>query len=983
MGVQPGSTSMPVNFRLTCFLWIKATGLFRGFGFENLVVAGTREGPLVVFGVGADEIQRVALLCGHKVEVTDLKTTIDAQTFLSVAQDGSICGWSSMDGSCKFVIDGVDFMAGDFRLAICPWITDVVWLWSVGGGAVLVDLASGERTERVPDYGLVSFTPISSHVSCLAKSNVVVCVTSERLTTYSVQPGEVFSDNVLCELPYSGCIGFAGLEYGIVKYSEHSWAIITPGSIEVVRGELVDVDESDSIAFVEWNSKFVLVFGTHSGVFNVVHLRLDEKEVDRLEIERVDVWKVSDFVSRVAFAEEMGIVFASRGRELCVLRKDKVIRRQSSEHVQKECIYATSGHLDSVLRQNGPKRIEEIHLLNNNVINSWEFDRQITAIKTRMDIKSLKNIRQLIVGFVDGSVCFWHNEISSSYAYISSLASPVIDIVIPPFRLNGTIATIFIGQRGQCSLFRFKEQQAIFGSVGFPLRSIHYLQSGEILTLGYMNGQFELYQIESKQHLCSSTMPPHGSIEIWSSMQRVVLTESPLDAVVFRFPSSHLYFQILQVEKISEHKSRDVKLEDFLEKYYNKEVVNSEKTSDSFVLFGCRCIPTLFYPPFRITASMLCSASPYIAATNYILFEVLCDHFNIKQLQLPPDESGEIMTYMIPIFVEMAFSECRHVRSMTVKTILRHMHRIALSVCQELVSPIVGTIDISGLSDRDKMLLAVIVCVQPNTVPRCFRQDLYNFLVAQSNSETHGSMLSLSILLKGIELWLPHQDPNYPLLHVVLKGITIQKRFSAFENLISETAISRFRLFTLFVSSFQGIASEIYKEFGLEHLRRLINLYSVVIASSPPLHGSLITLEVARFGERWSSVPEVAELTYEFMRVQELLLLSVVVEGNIYAIGDANGDISLYKKGRLVYTEHLFDDPVSQVSLGKEYKRVLALSSECAKVLDMCGEPRQVKDRKTRVMEEVRLVPLSSDMEYHISWKDSEHYTLKPVVVKR
>ena len=981
MGVQPGSTSMPVNFRLTCFLWVKAAGLFRGFGFDNLVVAGTREGPLLVFGVGADEINRVAVLCGHKVEVTDLKTTIHAQTFLSVAQDGSICGWSSLDGSCRFVIDGAGF--GDFRLAICPWMADVVWLWSVGGGAVLVDLASGERTERVPDYGLVSFAPIASYVSCLAKSNVVVCVTSERLVTYSVPPGEVFSDNVLCELPYSGCIEFAGLEYGIVKYSEHSWAIITPGSIEVVRGELVDVDESDSIAFVEWNSKLVLVFGTHSGVFNVVHLRLDKQEADRLEIDHVDVWKVSDFVARIAFAEDIGIVFASRGRELGVLRKDKVIRGPCSEHVQKKCIYATSCRLHSVLRQNGPKRIEEIHLLNNQVIDSWEFDRQITAIKTRMDIKSLKNIRQLIVGFVDGSVCFWHNETASNYVYLSSLASPVIDIVIPPFRLNGSITTIFIGQRGQCSLFRFKEQQAIFGSVGFPLRSIHYLQRGEILALGYMNGQFELYQIESKRHLCSTMMPPHDSVEIWSSMQRVVLTESPLDTFVFRFPSSHLYFQILQVEKISERRSSDVKLEDFLEKYYNKEVVNSDKTSDSFVLFGCRRIPTLFYPPYRITASMLCSASPYIAATNYILFEVLCHHFNIKQLQLPADESGEILTYMIPIFVEMAFSECRHVGNMTVKTILRHMHRITFSVCQELVSPMVGNEDISGLSDRDKMLLAVVVCVHPNTVPSCFRQDLYSFLVAQINSNTQGSMLSLSILLKGIELWLPYQDQNSPLLHVVLKGITIQKHFSVFENLISETAISRFRLLTLFVSSFQSIASDIYKEFGIEYLRRFINLYSVIIASSPPLHGSLITLELARFGERWSSVPEVADLTYELIRVQELLLLSVVVEGDIYAIGDANGDISLYKKGRLVYTEHLFDDPVSQVSLGKEYKRVLALSSECAKVLDMCGEPRQVKDRKTRVMEEVPIVPITSDMEYHISWKDSVHYTLKPVVVKR
>ena len=977
MGIQPASARMDFDFHFTCFTWLNVTGVFASpdFGFTELIAAGTREGAIVLFGVNSSSINRVALLCSHKFEVTDIKQTSDQRAFLSIAQDSSICGWSNADGSCSFVLSGNNFISGDFRLCLCPWNSQHVWTWSIGGCATLIDLQSGTKIATLSEHGLMSFTAMSPRDSSLVKAKLVVCVTSNKLVTYNVA---VSDDNlkteIVCELPFFETFGFQALEKGILKYSEQSWVIISPYSIEIAHGKLIGADSSDNIAFAQWSEKHVLVLGTFSGVFNVVRLKMGETEKDILSIDRVDVWKAHYFVSKAAFSDENGIAFGGRGRCLCVLNDDQIVS-ETVRRPRTNSIYSASQNCYSVLQCSGPRTIEEVNLLDNTVIHRWSFDRDVTAIKTRMDTKSLQGERQLVVGFADGSVCFCADE-DDEPVYVWTLPSPVVEIVFPPFRLNGSIATLFIGQRGQCSLFRFKEQQAIFGTPGFSLKTIHYTKGREILVLGYSHGVFEQYHLDSKLSLGFGMTPPQGSDEIWSCMPRLVLSDNPLDTVVFHFASSYMFFQVLHVSEIYCHQERD-ELKELLKKYFEREVLHSDQSCDSFVLFGYDNIPTFFFPPYRVNGDIIYSASPNIAAAHYLLSELLCEHFNIEDTEWRISKCGDNISYMLPIFVQMAFSDNETVKNMAAKTCVRHMNNMSLAICQELAAPM-SLIDTSCLSDQDKMMLALMGCAHSNIIPAQFWESLYTFLMEQSSSRSTIACLALCILLRGIDKWVLDK-PIEPLFCTIMKRITLQKRSSFFDDVVSEVWSQKHELF---VQSFANLASMVYNECGVIHLRDFMNMYSSIVENGSPVLGSLITLEVAKFGERCNTIPELVELADEFIRIQAVMLPSVEVDTGTYVIGDNSGTLTVYNKGRRLFAENLFQSPILLVSIGPDKKRAIALSGTSAKVVSLSQRLGFV--RRSRVEEKVPL-PLtmidSAEVRYSVSWKDSSHYSLKPVIM--
>jgi WD40 repeat protein len=258
MGIQPARTELPTDFDFTCFAWVPSSGVFSEFSSSHVLAAGTREGVVVLL----TDLQPCALLCGHRFGVTDIRFDSRLALVLSISQEGSLCGWSSADGSC--VLHHQTFAPlGDYRIVLWPADQDLLWVWCIGQSAWLVNLTTAERVLVVSDYGLQSFGAISLHSSLVVREDVALCVSVSMLRTYKILDGLT----LLVAIPKDPFDRYIASEHGLVRCSPGKWSILQPATGAV----LLSGDLPNDVAGAEWPSPTLLCFVNYAAEFRIIH----------------------------------------------------------------------------------------------------------------------------------------------------------------------------------------------------------------------------------------------------------------------------------------------------------------------------------------------------------------------------------------------------------------------------------------------------------------------------------------------------------------------------------------------------------------------------------------------------------------------------------------------------------------------------------------------------------------------------------------
>ena len=282
-------SELPTDFNFTCCCFIQTSHLLQKppFSVNKSFVAGTKEGPLVIFKISDNSIEPVSLLCSHEFEVTDVITLLQSKRFISVSLDGTLCIWCSKDGSCVKRIKDI-IKPGILRLALHPTHTSLIWVWSLGVRADLLDISNNSIVISLDLPGLKSFSFMTPKNTIFVKDDSLVAILNNSQKIFHINDKNEITNTITQKITRhneQGNYNFVATQYGLILIKKKSFLILYEHGN--TKEKELEIPDNDEIAYLYWETKKTLMIATYGGLFFVVSFSHVMKGNDRITIKDV------------------------------------------------------------------------------------------------------------------------------------------------------------------------------------------------------------------------------------------------------------------------------------------------------------------------------------------------------------------------------------------------------------------------------------------------------------------------------------------------------------------------------------------------------------------------------------------------------------------------------------------------------------------------------------------------------------------------
>lgn len=527
---QRDDIPLPTDFDFTCFSWIPVGKLFHTMGIKKMSAVGTFQGAIVLLDhTDSSKISYVSLLCGHHDPITDLIVSIHINSFFSIDQHGTLCGWSCEDGSCLINFHhAIDF--GDHRLYLYPTNTDYLWISSIGSSLTLFDIVLGARVVNVSLPGLLSFSIITPLTCPLSDKTLLTCVTVSKTNVYLIsedleltltqsEPNPEFGQQVICHC-----------QFGIIKLLGNEFQLLSPGTNTTIFSYKFEGFLPCGVFF---DDPFTICFSSLYQGFRIIKFnRFNRKNPEDIRIISIqEITKHATYQNRFDFNIDDGLLFSPKRGQIVCLTCDNQYQSTKIKNSKEILI-------------NIPRLSEPIILEMDNsstlALSSWETnlkqyyelkDGAITAIASRY----VQNRLLIVIGDSNGCITYSWADSKVKENAGQALQTPVIGLAPIP---EVTEFTVAIGEDGSSSLMRWATIKNTFVSDDIPVKLVAFIPKDQLIVIGKFSDVYLLFNFDDPNPLSIASSLPHGSKIIWRASE-VISVPRGQKKVVLQHGSKH------------------------------------------------------------------------------------------------------------------------------------------------------------------------------------------------------------------------------------------------------------------------------------------------------------------------------------------------------------------------------------------------------------------------------------------------------------
>lgn len=667
IAVRSQELDLPNNFKFTVIAEITPGQLFkhRSFQIMRLYAAGTREGPIVLFKVGACSIDFVCLCCAHTAEITDIIQLRDRsrESFISADCDGDVCIWSNIDGSCKKILRRVA-NPGEVRFAYAPKPDDSIVVWTRGFDAKIVKLEDGSVIRRLKTIGINAIVFITPEHCPLMNTPAFIVVKFGSIRR--VDPN--FEKENAFRLPENWNEVVHVSQFGIVKTEGITWKLMNPlRLVECANGKITGTAKGDRIADVKWMDSNHLCLGTFMSKFLIAVIRYTTvlgQPVVHVDETIVVNASQPDFTTRFLFSSNKILHATSRGTIEAISVKGKHV--QSSD-VRPSCVSFVSKDPNGViLKTLDPHRFLAI---NGSSWDDFHIPSKITALTF---LPSVSSQPEIIVGTEDGQVFCCELGKSEPTDSATVFSDKIVGLTRTKLWPEQGELLVAIGSEGTIAILRHISVLMVYASNDFPVKRLYQDPKGRLLGVLRVDGSVVTFSKGNpgpRRH--SSIIPRHWEL-LWAASS--VGTDRNCRLMV-SMGGNAIQFARIDVKELLKNAKKDVfattinaireifeesppstdetgpvlksQSVNFQEGYVSRGLPRSQSSESllvldhalrsrmktsvtefecdvrsgdlSFVLLGDSGMPTFFYKDFKLNGMKICHASQKIATVHYII----------------------------------------------------------------------------------------------------------------------------------------------------------------------------------------------------------------------------------------------------------------------------------------------------------------------------------------------------------------------------
>jgi hypothetical protein len=342
------------------------------------------------------------------------------------------------------------------------------------------------------------------------------------------------------------------------------------------------------------------------------------------------------------------------------------------------------------------------------------------------------------------------------------------------------------------------------------------------------------------------------------------------------------------------------------------------------VLLGRNEVPTFFYPPFRLTDSIILEASSFVAALHVIETQLIHEIIGRDSRPIPmwnPD--------LLPIMIQTLFSTNLSVQRVSARFAVGLLGKVEEQKIQQLLLPYVrdgSAARIEGFSSADRFLVALLTSTQGHFVHPDYFAPLFHFLVGVSEEVTEAATVALAALLQGFAIWTKYAQRGQEGLYVIIiKGLIRRPYVDFLDDLFCHIAYIEF-------DNFMKVLPELILEFvqkrDEENITRLLNLYTQVAVRNQKICGGRVSLAIAELWEKSATMPYSPKDILAVLHSHASLFDAVSMCEDVCLIGIPTGRVTLFRNGKCILSQPVFSASISHVSLGPKARFGVAISMD-------------------------------------------------------
>lgn len=889
LSIEKTNSVLPSQFRYSYVHWLgNPLGVFANedFHFKKYFAAGTEEGPIVIFGDTGTELHQVALLCGHTRTVTGISTSLHPDTFTSVSYDAVICGWSMRDGVCLYSFQA-NVKPGYIKAVNSSTNVDVLYLWSLGGTFYKLNVKTGETQLVLQSFGLTSLAP--------TLGDTVLFTTYNTICSYNTNTGEktvhyftpsIHKRQFACEN------GYVLTKRNRVQLYDMSYVYINSIVIE-------EFEEEEAILKVYWRSHKLIQIVTYLG--NVINITLSKNDIEYSITKQIypNYYKYVSFTNREQFLGVVGTTLISvqdeNGERFFNGNKNKRNYHLSSGNCQQ---YYASDHTDYIK-----------YFDRNTVVSRYNHSH--STVSSLYSIQ-YKGTEYLITGSMNGTITIYNKNTEEPLQQIPALSCPVVGIVQTPFMLGGFPRILAIGEDGSSCLFNLGDHRIHYLGNHFRPRKVYiYEQMGLIFVL-YQGGTILMYNLDNPDPVSTlSVIPPKATL-IWSYSSKNVSTSISATGTV-NIGGKGVAFDTHNFSEITSFTQTDTILLENIVRIFKLCDEELKDQPGNLVFIGANQNPTFYYDKFSISGQLLYLASPNVIVNHWVASNIISSIIGI----VTKKQSSRTFVECLPMLLQMLFEGSTIVQDITAPLIINIIPFLQSSDCQQMISSTLyqlneGSID--NLSDPNKFLLSIAVCINENLVPASLTRPLFLYLKGSATLSSDVFHVALNILTYGIRVWF--RESQHTDLFMFLIQSVDKYTASSYITSLSKAAHEDYAAFLqafkqFFLSKPQDEPSQIMN----------INILANSMIDNPL--GSFGTLLLARF---------ICESGIHVLRSQldlhKHIIKSVDYNDEVIAVGTPDGNVYGFSKTKLLFEINVFKSPVNLIFLSPNNDVCFAYSKE-------------------------------------------------------
>jgi hypothetical protein len=439
------------------------------------------------------------------------------------------------------------------------------------------------------------------------------------------------------------------------------------------------------------------------------------------------------------------------------------------------------------------------------------------------------------------------------------------------------------------------------------------------------------------------------------------------------FANASIVFDVFNVLQLRHGYDLGKLTKPIMVQYFNA-LVRGQEYPGSIMLLGRDRVPTFFYPPFRLTESIILEASSFVAALHVIETQLIHEFIGRDSRPIPmwnPD--------FLPIMIQTLFSTNLPVQRVSARFAVGLLGKVEQQKIQQLLEPYVrnsSSTRIERYSGVDRFLVALLMSTHENLVPDEYFAPLFRFLVDISEEVTEAATVALAALLQGFAMWTKCADGQQGLYLIIIKGLIRRPYVDFLDDLFCQIAYAEFESF---MKVFSPLILEFVGKRDEENITRLLNLYTQVAVKNQKICGGWVSLAIAELWEKSTTMPYVPKDILAVLHSHANLFDAVSMSGDVCLIGTPNGRVTLFRNGKCIFSHIVFSGAATHVSLGPRARFGVAVSLDIgqAALFSIPEKPALFRQAKSVEMKPASLDTVDPGACYSITWNDEKEFVFQ------